>query len=372
MLYRPYGATGARVSVIGFGGMRFRTPDDLETSAQLVLAAYEQGINFFDTAPGYRRSEDIFGAAFREIRRRRKSLPFYVSTKTHKSRPEDVRRDLETSLRRLELDTIDFYHVWCVLTPEDYAQRKPALRELERLRDEGLIRHICVSTHMAGPDIRAMLADYPFEGLLVGYSVMNFAFREEALDAAAERGIGVAVMNPLGGGLIPQNPQYFDFVRTRPDETVVEGALRFLISDPRVTVALVGFSTLEELEPAVRVTTAFHPLASGEIARLRTGLRTAFQALCTGCRYCEPCETGVPVSRLMEAYNHVPLTGRRSAVISRLRMHWDIQPDDKRLRSCTECGACEARCTQRLPIRERLRQIRNEAEQWIAEHRPPS
>jgi aryl-alcohol dehydrogenase-like predicted oxidoreductase len=169
MIYNRYGSTDIEVSAIAFGGMRFNESDGLGSCAELVKAAYEAGINYFDTAPGYGRSEDIFGLAFKEMKKTRPQRPFYVGTKTFGAKPAAVRKDLETSLKRMGLDYVDILYMWCIQTLEAYYQRKKsgALKEFEKLKNEGLIRYICVSSHMRGPDIEKMLSDYPFDGVLI-------------------------------------------------------------------------------------------------------------------------------------------------------------------------------------------------------------
>jgi uncharacterized protein len=359
MRYREYGQTGCRVSAIGFGGMRFKDQTDVDGCAALVRMAYDAGINYFDTAIGYGESEALFGAAFKEMLKTRAEKPFYVSTKTFKSDYDGIRADLETSLQRMGLDAVDFYHMWCVMSPEAYHKRKAdgTLDAFRRLKDEGLIRHICISTHMAGDEIGPVLEDFPFDGVLLGYSAMNFPYREAGIEAAARLGRGVVVMNPLGGGIIPQHAERFDFVRTREDETVVEGALRFLIDDRRITVALVGFSAEEQVRDAIRAVDGYRPIPPAERARMRKGLKRFFNALCTGCRYCDHCPEGIPVPRYMDAYNHALLSGDTKAMVERLRFHWSIK-DDADLKRCTLCGRCEDACTQKLPIRDRLKEIR--------------
>ena len=81
MRYVEYGKTGKQVSVVGFGGLRFDLEKSDEENAKLVKYAYEKGINYFDTAPGYcdDRSEAIFGVAFREMMKEGKNV-FYVFT----------------------------------------------------------------------------------------------------------------------------------------------------------------------------------------------------------------------------------------------------------------------------------------------------
>jgi uncharacterized protein len=366
MIYKRYGSTGIDLSVVGFGGMRFEShePKDWDAGAAVVKAAYAAGINYFDTAPGYGKSEDIFGVALRDMLKTRAERPFYVASKTFGADEDAVRRDLDTSLQRMGLDSIDFYHMWCLITPDSYAKRKRALKAFEKVKEEGLVKHICVSAHMTGGEIGDLLRDYPFEGVLLGYSIMNFAYREAGIQAAADLNRGVVCMNPLGGGLIPQHPERFDFVRSRGELSLVENAIQFLIDDPRITVALVGLANEAQVREAVHAVETFQPLAPGTIERVRRSMSDAFNAMCTGCRYCDDCPQGIPIPKLMEAYNHTLLSGDPATAVKRLKMHWGIKPGDTALlEQCVECGQCEAACTQKLPIVERLKALRSAMEQ---------
>lgn len=102
MQYKSYGQTGKKISVIGFGGMRFENHDDIQGNAELLLYAKEKGINYFDTAPGYcgTKSENIMGAAFKQMKRDQ----FYISSKSGQADGEKLLADLHTSLERLNLD----------------------------------------------------------------------------------------------------------------------------------------------------------------------------------------------------------------------------------------------------------------------------
>jgi predicted aldo/keto reductase-like oxidoreductase len=286
----------------------------------------------------------------------RKDRPFYVATKSSKRDPAAVRRDLETSLERMGLDQIDFFHVWCVMTPEEYELRKRngVFDECLKLKDEKLIRHICISTHMNGDEIGGVLRDFPFSGVLMGHSVMNYAYREKAIETAHELGMGVVIMNPLGGGIIPQNPKIFDFVRSNQDETVVSGALRFLLSDTRITTALVGFSRLEHLSEAVEAVRNFQPLKPERVTEIREHLKRSFNGLCTNCRYCDSCPEGIPVPKLMEALNQYKITGKIAAGIDRMRYHWGLDVTVDYSAKCTKCGRCVRACTQKLDIVNQL------------------
>jgi hypothetical protein len=371
MIYRKYGKTDIEVSAIGFGGMRFENPDDIEGSAEIIKAAYDMGINYFDTAPGYcdDKSEEIVGTAIKEMKKTREEKPFYVSTKSMKSDPSTIRRECERSLKRLNVDYIDFYHVWCIKTVDELEERieKGALKEFQKLKDEGLAKHICVSTHVRGSEVNQLFELYPFDAVLLGYSAMNFAYRQKGLQAAADRNRPTVVMNPLGGGLIPQHPDKFSFLKTTPDENIVHSALRFLLSDDRITVALVGFSNKDEVKDAVSAAENFQPLSDKQIGDMKKSLQNSFDQMCTSCQYCDICPQGIPVPKLMDTYNHYMLLGDWKDALDRLNYHWGIEPGDQILRKCTQCGKCESACTQKLPVIERIEEIKQQCEKRLQE-----
>lgn len=352
---RPYGTTGEQVSILGFGGMRFARPDDPDASAELIRHAHARGVNYFDTAPFYcdDRSEDIFGRAL-------KGLPrdsFHVSTKCSEADGGKLRQSLERSLRRLGLERIDFFHIWCLLQPEALGERIAggAVAAAQRAQEEGLIRHLVVSAHLAGDDIARVLETGLFAGVTLGYCAINFPYRERALEAALRRRVGVVTMNPLGGGVIPRNAERLSFLRGPEDASVVQAALRFNISHPAVTTALVGFSTAEQVDEAVAAVADFTPYPAEHIARIKANLSERFDGLCTGCGYCLPCPQGLDIPKWMDAYNQRILEGADQATRDRLRWHWSLSPEGAE--ECIACGQCEEACTQHLPIGDRMAAI---------------
>jgi predicted aldo/keto reductase-like oxidoreductase len=357
MIYRPYGKTGEQVSLLGFGGMRFGAIDDRDACARMMVRAAEAGVTYFDTAPGYfdGKSETAFGLGFKELARR--GLPFLCASKTFESTEKGIRKEMDGQLKRLGRDHIDFYHVWCVTSLEQWKERKRngVIDTFRKLKEEGLIRHICVSSHLIGDDIRELLMEGVFEGVLFGYSAYNFNVRAKAFEAITANDLGCVVMNPLGGGIIPQNPGLFEFLRTRADETVVQAGLRFLFSHERISVVLVGYANEREIDEAVAAIDGFVPLKEPELARIKAKVGNAFTDLCTGCQYCDSCPEEIPIPKMMDAWNQGKLYGKESEIIGRLRWHWNVEPAVAE--TCTECGQCEKLCTQHLPIIKRMAEI---------------
>jgi len=357
MIYKNYGTTGKKVSALGFGGMRFADIDAVDKNVEMMVEAARGGINYFDTAPAYFgiKSEEVYGRGLKAIRD--EGYEHYVATKTFKSKPDEIRQEIEGQLERLQVDVIDFYHVWCITNLENWQQRKKdgVLDEFIKLKEEGLIKHICVSSHLIGDEIKQLLMEDIFEGVLFGYSAYNFHTRQAAFDAVKARNLGAVVMNPLGGGLIPDNPELFKFLKNDDSESIVQAALRFLFAHDGISVALAGFSNLDQIRDALAAANDFPVLSKERIEEIKASASASFEGICTGCQYCDNCPEGIQIPKYMDAYNQKILGGNETSINNRLKWHWDM--DKEAAGTCVECGQCETDCTQHLPIISRLKEI---------------
>ena len=359
MIYKEFGTTGKKVSAIGFGGMRFPKGNngyDYDYCAEMIHEANRLGINYFDTAPFYNddKSEELFGNAF-------KNMPdnFYVSTKSAALKGSDLRKSLEKSLRRLNVKKINFFHIWCVMDMDDYDKRMAAggpYEELLKAKSEGLVEHICISTHCTGDEIAAIASKQMFNGILLGYNITNYKYRQAGIKAAYKNKTAVVTMNPLGGGLIPENPDYFSYIKDETDTDVLQAAIRFNASHKEITVVLTGMDSIEHIRKNCSNLDFSEDYVKKTIARIDSYTPKSHDSLCTGCRYCEYCPEEIPVSKFMLAYNKMIL-GDDTALKNNIKYHWRIPPElvDK----CIECGICEQKCTQHIPIIERLKSISN-------------
>lgn len=360
MRYREYGKTGKKVSLIGMGTVRLQ-PDkeSFNKNVDLVLKALELGINYFDTASTYAAgtAENVLGEAFKHYGKH----DFYVTNKAMLSvdpTADAVLRRVESAITRLHVPKIDFFLMWSVLTIDQYrkiiAPGGPYEGAL-RAKEQGLIDHICFSAHCSGDELVQILNDGRFEGVTIGFNALNYKHRLSGLKTAGEQGMGVAIMNPLGGGLIPRNPEYFAALK-QGGESVVEGAIRFVASHKEVTSVLIGVNNERDLMEAVHAIEDDDKNTTEQWHKIAEEMNCTDEPLCTMCDYCKGCPKKIFVSRQMGSYNEYILSGKDEAHFHEWRkMFCNAYPFETV--DCIKCGHCERVCTQHLPIIKRMETI---------------
>lgn len=361
MYYKQYGNTDMKVSAIGMGTMRYDDANvkagNFSKCADIVLYAHEQGINFFDSAPFYcdDKSEEITGIALSQLPRD----SFYISSKVNlgsyggKFTPDAFRQRLETSLKRLKVDYLDFYYLWCLLDLGSFEKQYDLMySSFAKAKEEGLIRNITFSSHMQGNQLENVIKTNAFKGMLIGYNALNYRFRQAGISAAYQSGMGIVVMNPLGGGLIPNNPKTFEYLTEGTDLSVAQAALRFVASHKEITVTLNGFTTRQHVDDAVKAVEALVEKPAAEIYQEYESKGVTLNNLCTGCGYCKHCPQDIDIPKFMDTYNEKILGNKMS---DRLLWHWGMPASAAA--ECIKCGKCEKLCTQHLPIVERLAEI---------------
>jgi predicted aldo/keto reductase-like oxidoreductase len=364
---RPFGKTGCTVSALGFGCMRFPMRDDKtvdrDRALPMLLKARELGVNYFDTGKWYcsQDSERTLGEALKKMRR----SEVYVSTKYAMEHPTaaDLREKFETSLRLLDLDYIDFYHFWGI-SWEQYETKLAIpggpLAEFLKLKEEGLVRHLSFSFHSKPEDIRPLVDTGHFESMLCQYNLLDRA-NEEGIAYAASKGLGVVIMGPVGGGRLGAPSEVVaKMLDGRRAVSTPELALRFVLSNPGVSIALSGLSEMRHVEENCETASRATWLTDGEkrkVVQAAQENRKFMDLYCTGCKYCMPCPHEVNISRVFEAMNYLRVWGLEESARSMYRgigkSQWD---KGRQADACEECGECETKCPQKLPIMEQLKE----------------
>ncbi|MDR1923972.1 MAG: aldo/keto reductase [Planctomycetaceae bacterium] len=360
MIYREYGKTGKKVSLVGMGSSRFNPDNTLFIkNVDLVLQALELGINYFDTAPTYASgaSEKILGTAFAQTKKE-----FFISTKSMLSMEPvatDVLKRIEISLKTLSVDKITFFHIWSILNIQQYRQIIAPGGPLEgvlKAKQLGMVEHICFSAHCGGNEIAEILHDGLFDGVTLGFNALNFRHRIDGLKKAHAMGLGVAIMNPLGGGLIPKNPDYFQFLKEESC-SIVDSALRFVASHKEVSTLLVGVNNERDLLEGIQSVSETNLFSDEKLTALYLSATNSLDNyLCTACGYCDGCPADLPVKKLMSLYNEYILSNKNiEHYHSRCYDWFRISPLD--IFACIKCGKCEKKCTQHLPIIDRITEM---------------
>jgi len=374
MRYRPLGRTGVDVSALGFGCMRLPTlgaPDkiDEEAATQLLHDAIDGGVNYVDTAYFYHAtsfgqagaSEPFVGRALSGGWREKVNLATKLPQQLVRAR-EDMDRFLAEQLERLQTDHIDFYLVHGLNGESWDRARDLGVREfLDGARDAGLIGHAAFSFHGAAADFPRIVDEYDgwaFGQIQYNYMDTDYQAGHAGLRYAADKGIGVVVMEPLKGGRLAKDlPQDMQAVFDTRGEgwTPAEWALRYVWNEPGVSLLLSGMNDAAQVEENVRVAWDAEPgaLTDDQLAvydAARTAMKARMKADCSACRYCQPCPQGVSIPECLAALNAAAMWDTTDPWLT----GWVALKGKPDL--CTECGQCEDMCPQDLPIRDLLKQ----------------
>lgn len=355
---------------LGLGTNRFRVlsandEEGLDQAADIVVQAIEAGVNFIDVAYTYSRgmSLEVLRRAFQRTDKR---PGVTIKTRLDLDKTADgVLRRAEFCLTNMGVDKAKYFYVWSLFSLDEFHRTMApgGLYEgAQRLKDEGVVEHICCSLHARPEEITEIMKSGAFEGMTISYSLMNALRLDEVLQTAKEYGIGLAAMNPLGGGIIPRNPNYFAFARNSEEDSTPQAALRFIQAHPEIQIILSGVSTKAELESNLQAVQQHTSESDQErIERVTKQIRN-LENFCTGCNYCSGCPKGIPISDIMQSRNNMlfqadnttyqaksPETLKNIHLLSKLEGDFSVlfeTPENP----CIQCGKCERACTQNLPI----------------------
>jgi len=369
MQYRQLGNTGFRVSALGFGAMRLPTmPEsrdvDEDKAIQVIHRALDLGVNYIDTAYGYHggQSEVVVGKA---VRGRRDKLIISTKNPTRDENAKEWRERLDTSLSRLDIDHIDLLLFHGVRWDDFVGPISKAggpFDEAKKAREEGLFKHLSFSCHDTPENIIKLIDTGEFSTMTVQYNLLDRR-NEEAIAYARDKGMGVIIMGPVGGGRLAAASK-FQHIIPGGAKSTPEIALRFVLANPAVSTALSGMNEFSQVEENCATASREEPLSAQEIEQIRAALEETdnlAKLYCTGCNYCMPCPNEVNIPANFMAMNYHRVYGLTDVAKQHYR---GINPDARRAQfrgkkasECQECGECESKCPQNIPIMQQLKEV---------------
>lgn len=369
MQYRRYGKNGPEVSVLGFGVMRLPTRKrgkdrtvNFTQSVAILRQAMANGVNFFDSHHRYHNglSEEAIGRALKGWKGRQ----IYVQTKTpiySGEKLDDYKRLLEEALEKLQIERID-YLLSHSLSMDMFQKRgKIFFRLTDWALKNGYIAHRGFSSHESPENIQAFADTGQFDCMLVSYNWMNPQL-EEVIWHAHEKGMGVAIMNPVGGGNLAvaakQIVQLLPGARSSP-----EVALRYVLATPGVSVALSGMSTAQQVADNISIAARKNPMTPKQWQAMKAKIAKIWRQarkFCSGCGYCMPCPHGVDIPQNFLLLNHARFFGLWEDSRRGFQQLQKTEEGDASAKACKHCGKCLPKCPNHLAIIKQLQTVADE------------
>ena len=308
------GSTKITVNKNGFGALPIQRIGEADAE-KLLRKAYENGIDFFDTARFYTDSEKKIGLALKDVREH-----IIIATKTGAQDAEGFWKDLETSLSLLQTDYVDIYQFhnpsFCP-KPGDGTGLYEAMLEA---RDQGKVRHIGITNHRLSVAEEAVASGL-YETLQFPFNYLATKQELTLVEKCREKNMGFIAMKALSGGLITNSRAAYayqaEFDNVEPiwgiqREKELDEFLSYIDNPPVMDEELRAVIEKDQKELAGN--------------------------FCRGCGYCMPCPAGIEINNCAR----MSLLLRRSP--SELQLTEEVQAKMKKIEDCLHCGNCMKKC----------------------------
>jgi len=377
LLYRNFGKTGKKVSILGFGCMRLPVIDcnyekiNEPLATKMLQYVIDNGVNYVDTAYTYHgasaaapgKSEIFVGNALKEGLREE----IYLSTKLPSwlvQKKEDLNYFLDEQLKRLQTDKIDFYllhglgkNTWEILKKFD------VLDFLDSAIEDDRIGYAGFSFHDELKLFKEITDSYNWSFAQIQYNYMDHEFQagKAGLEYISTKNMGTTIMEPLRGGCLTNNiPQDIQDIwkKSSTKRSLVEWALRFLWDHEEINVVLSGMSTIEHVKENIKIAQEgfANSLTNDEknlIHEVKESYNERIYARCTGCNYCMPCPEGVDIPLNLNLLNDVHVYQNMQKPSGNYSF---LKAKKQSASFCTQCGECEEKCTQNIRVMKYLKE----------------
>jgi predicted aldo/keto reductase-like oxidoreductase len=365
MQYRTFGKLDWKVSALGFGMMRLPMTDktteaiDEPEALRMMRWAIDQGVNYLDTAYLYHGSESepflgkVLKEGYREKVRIATKLPCWKVEKA-----EDFDRFFNEQLERVQVEKFDFYLLHALNRRHWENVRKLGVLDwLQGKKADGKVGQIGFSFHDGYEVFQGIIdgfAGWDFCQIQYNYMDVDNQAGHRGLKYAADKGLGVVIMEPLLGGKLVEPPRSVleVFHEANPAWTPVEWALQWLWDQPEVSLVLSGMSAMAQVEQNVAIASRSDAGSLGEAGRATmVRARQAFEGIvpipCTQCGYCMPCPNGVDIPNNFRIFNRAAMLGDWEEAQYLYEKHFTVESCAS---ACLDCGECEEKCPQQIAI----------------------
>lgn len=331
MQLRKLGRTGLMVSCIGFGGVPLWSLSE-EQARRVLNTALDRGVNFIDTARGYRDSEPLIGMA---ISHRRNA--FYIATKTKARKEKHIKEEFEASLEYLKTEVIDLYQIHYVNSPaelDDVLSNRGALAVLKKIRESGRIRFIGITGH--NTDVLSDAAKTgEFDTVQGAFSYIEKDQKMiDLIHYCSRNDVGFIVQKPLAGGAIIR----------------ATAGLKWILQYPVATV-IPGMPSVEQVIENTGVGEIEFSLSTEELDELDGIVSRLDKNFCRRCYYCQSaCPENIRIGAILEFFGKA----RYPENLVQARRWYRGQKINSL--NCTECGLCLVDCPYELPIVDMLKE----------------
>lgn len=328
---RRLGRTGIEVTCVGIGCLPLTGLDEQEASA-VLNESLDLGVNFIDTARGYRESEALIGAAVSSRRGE-----YYLATKTRAKSEESIMEELHTSLKNLRTDSIDLYQIHYVNSSDELnmvLRKGGPLDVFKKLRRQGIIRFIGITGHNAAVMLEAARSG-EFDTVQAAFSYIEKGPDVfDLIDYCRDHNVGFIDQKPLAGGAL----------------TCAPAALKWILQHP-VSIVIPGMVKVEQVHENIQISGGDFSLSDEETQELERITSELDRDFCRRCYYCHPaCPEEIRIGVILEFYGKA-----RYPENFELARRW-YGGMKKNAADCTECGNCLSECPYELPIIDMLKE----------------
>ncbi len=331
--------------------------EDPELSAQIIDQCIADGVNYFETTRWYidGKCQHLTGPG---LKGRSKGL--IVSGKAGiraETTADSYRAEIDLQMEILGVDYLEFFQVgWFALDQMEFLTKPDGpLTALDKARSEGIIGHIGFTGHDTPENFTKCIETGLFDSLTIPYSLLDRHF-EPTIKRAGELGVGVIAMCPVAGGMLACPAPQIQSLIPGGAKTTAAAALQFVLSNPNISCACSGMSSLEQLEENLATVNAFTGATAEDHARMQAILdefADLGKDFCTACRYCMDCPQGVDIPHNFHLYNMAKVYG----LTDWAREQYKGLEEAKRASSCIKCGECEPKCPNKLSVIDRLSEV---------------